>query len=166
MVMDITALYPSVPHKQGLDSFGRALTMRREKSVHTKFLVRLMMVLKSNTFEWDKKLFLQILGTAIGTRSAPTFCGLYVGELEQEILNSWASLDPEALPADWWRFIEDCLFWLSGTLGDLVIFVHFVNQFNPYIKFTVDYNFTTRSVDLEFLDLKIWVDDDGIIKTI
>ena len=96
------------------------------------------MVLKSNTFEWDKKLFLQILGTAIGTRSAPTFCGLYVGELEQEILDSWASLDPEALPADWWRFIDDCLFWLSGTLGDLVIFVHFVNQFNPYIKFTVD----------------------------
>ena len=55
------------------------------------------------------------------------------------------------------------MFWWSGTPGDLIIFFNFVNQFNPYIKFTIDYNFTTRSV--EFLDLRIWVDDNGVIQT-
>ena len=87
----------------------------------------------------------------------PTFCGLYVGELEQNMLDAWSDLDPESLPNDWWRFIDDCLFWWSGRPGDLLIFFDFVNKFNPYIKFTIDYNFTTRCV--EFLDLRIWVDD-------
>ena len=88
--MDVTALYPSVPHREGLMSLEKALNKRSDKSVPTNFLSNLMkLVLKMNTFEWDKKLYLQMFGTAIGTRSAPTFCGLYMGDLEQEMLEMW-----------------------------------------------------------------------------
>jgi hypothetical protein len=72
-------------------------------------------------------------------------------------------LDVECQPDDWWRFIDDCLFWWSGTPGELLIFLNFVNSIHPDIKFTCEYNFQTRSV--VFLDLVIWVDDQGYIQT-
>jgi hypothetical protein len=45
----------------------------------------------------------------------------------------------------------------------LTIFINFVNNFHPAIKFTCEYDFVTRSV--VFLDLIIWVDNDGFIQT-
>ena len=99
--MDVTALYPSVPHKEGLDSLENGLDKRTDKTVPTSFLVFLMkLVLTRNTFEWDKKLFLQVFGTAIGTRAAPTFCGLFLGDLEEDLLNTWVNMEPECSAKD------------------------------------------------------------------
>ena len=55
------------------------------------------------------------------------------------------------------------MFWWLGTPGEPIIFLNFVNNFHPAIKFTWEYSFTTRSVI--FLDLTIWVDEDGYIQT-
>ena len=86
VVMDVTALYPNVPHEEGLTYLERALDRRTDKSVPTDFLIRLMrLVLTKNTFEWDRKLFIQKDGTAIGTRAAPTYAGLFMGGLEADI---------------------------------------------------------------------------------
>ena len=88
--MDVTALYPNVPHEEGLASLRKALDGRVDKSVPTDFLVMLMrMVLTKNTFEWDRKLFIQKDGTAIGTRAAPTYAGIFMGELEVKALLAW-----------------------------------------------------------------------------
>ena len=44
-----------------------------------------------------------------------------------------------------------------------MIFVNLVNNFHPAIKFTCEFSFETKSV--VFLDLLIWVDDQGFIQT-
>lgn len=121
------------------------------------------LVLTMNTFEWDRKLYTQRDGTSIGTRAAPTFAGLFVGGLEANALQAWAELDPATLPEDWWRFIDDILFWWTGSSDDLRAFIKFMNEFHPAIKFTCEFDFATRSV--EFLDMRIWVDEDGVIQT-
>ena len=60
VTMDVTALYPSVPQDEGLDTFERAMEKRPDKSVPTSYLMKLMqLVLKINTFVWDKKLYVQ-----------------------------------------------------------------------------------------------------------
>ena len=79
------------------------------------------------------------------------------------MLQQWESLDKDCVPDEWWRFIDDCLFWWSGTPGELLIFINFVNTIHPDIKFTSEYNFETRSV--VFLDLVIQVDEHGYIQT-
>ena len=118
--MDVSALYPSVPQEEGLVSLRGALDRRPDQSVSTEYLVKMMrVVLTMNTFEWDKKLYRQVVGTAIGTQAAPTFCGLFMGDLEERLLSLWASLVAECDPEDWWRFIDDILFWWTGTPGDL-----------------------------------------------
>ena len=161
--MDVSALYPSVPQEEGLVSLRGALDRRPDQSVSTEYLVKMMrVVLTMNTFEWDKKLYRQVMGTAIGTRAAPTFCGLFMGDLEERLLSLWASLEAECDPEDWWRFINDVLFWWTGTPGDLLIFINFVNSIHPNIKFTCDFDFQTRSV--VFLDLVIYLDNDGYIQ--
>ena len=86
MVMDITALYPSVPREEGLNYLEKGLNSRLDQSVPSDFLVDLKrLVLTMNTFEWDKKLYTQQDGTSIGTRAAPTLAGLFVGGLEEKV---------------------------------------------------------------------------------
>ena len=79
------------------------------------------LVLTKNTFVWDGRYYTQQDGTAIGTRAAPTFAGLFMGNLETRLLEAWTDLDPACEPEDWWRFIDDILFWWTGTPGDLTI---------------------------------------------
>ena len=86
-----------------------------------------------------------------------------MGCLEERMLQEWRDLDPAMSPEDWIRFLDDVLFWWLGTPGDLLIFINFVNQIHPDIKFTCEFDFNTRSV--VFLDLIIWVDDHGYIQT-
>ena len=108
-----------------------------DRPVPTSFLLKLMRyVLTMNTFVWDGKLYTQTHGTAIGTRSAPTFCGIFMGDLEKKMLESWLSLGPDFSPEDWLRFNDDCLFWWCGTPVELLIFINFVNNFHPDIKLT------------------------------
>ena len=164
VVLDVNALYPSVPQEEGLRTLEKALDCRQDQSVPTHFLTKLMkLVLTMNTFVWDTKLFNQKEGTAIGTRAAPTFAGIFMGDLEEKMLSSWEALDSDSQPEDWMRFIDDILFWWNGTPGDLLIFLNYVNNIHPAIKFTFEFAFSTRSV--VFLDLRIWVDDNGVVQT-
>ena len=54
-----------------------------------------------NTFEWDRNLYGQVSGTAKGTSAAPTFCGLFMGDLEEMILTLWKSFEADSVPEDW-----------------------------------------------------------------
>ena len=112
------------------------------------------LVLTFNMFEWKGKQFAQKTGTAIGTRSAPTFADLFMGMLEKIMLEAWENRKPITIPKEWWRFIDDILFWWTGTEEELKIFLNFINEFHPTMKFTWNYNFETRQV--EFLDMLIW----------
>ena len=58
-------------------------------------------------------------GTAIGTRLTPTFAGLFIfmGDLETDIMQAWSEQGPDCVPEDWWRFIDNILFWWLGKPG-------------------------------------------------
>ena len=77
-------LYPNIPHKEGLKALEEALEGREDKSVPTTFLVEMMQfVLETNIFEFDKKLWLQLIGTAIGTGAAPTQTNLFMAVIDR-----------------------------------------------------------------------------------
>ena len=86
-----------------------------------------------------------------------------MGSIEKRLLDNWLDLNPEQAPDDWIRFLDDIIFWWSGTPGDLIIFMNFANNIHPDIKFTCEFDFASRSV--VFLDLRIWVDESGYIQT-
>ena len=77
VLIDVVGLYPNIPHAEALKCMEEALKTRTDKSVSTKVLIELMeLVLKYNIFEFNKKLFIQLIGTAIGTIMAPTVANI------------------------------------------------------------------------------------------
>ena len=47
------------------------------------------LVLNGNIFEFNNKLYIQKIGTAMGTRVAPTYACLFMGWLEEKFLKKW-----------------------------------------------------------------------------
>ena len=158
--MDVVALYPSIPWKEGLDALEKAAERRSEKNVPTIFLMRLMMlVLGANIFEFDNELWIQKYGTAIGTRAAPTLANLFMGEWEKALLEGWKGTMVEFFR----RYIDNLFFIWHGTQEELMDFVTFANSILPSINVTVDYDFENRSVN--YLDMKVLIDEEGYIRT-
>ena len=82
MTADIVGLYPNIPQEAGLKSLKKPLNRRREKKITTKDLVKIAeFVLKNNCLEFDKSVPQQVLGTAIGTKFAPPYVGIFIDRL-------------------------------------------------------------------------------------
>ena len=73
------------------------------------------LVLKHNVFEFDEKFYLQIQGTAMGTKMAPAYANLFMGRLETQLIN----LAPEFIHI-WERFIDDIFIIWTRTTDDLI----------------------------------------------
>ena len=55
-----------------MEAVRKGLETRKDKTVPDSFILELLdLVLKYNIFEFDGELFLQLIGTAMGTRAAP-----------------------------------------------------------------------------------------------
>ena len=68
VTMDVSSLYTNIDPMEGIEEVEKFLKTREDKSIPTGFLTRMLeQVLTMNIFEFDKKLFLQKIGTAMGT---------------------------------------------------------------------------------------------------
>ena len=87
--IDVVGLYSNIPHKEGLEAIRKALDKREDQTISTDSLILLAeCVLKNNVFEHNMRYFKQLNGTAIGTKFTPPYAILFMGYLEDEILNS------------------------------------------------------------------------------
>ena len=109
--IDVVGLYPSILHDKGLEALKAALEHRKDKSISADSLMELArIVLKNNFFELDGEFYLQLRGTAIGRKCAPSYTILSMAALEEKLL----SQAPDR-PWLWWRYINDIfLIWHHG----------------------------------------------------
>ena len=85
--VDVVGLYPNIPHDMGLFALQKRLELRREKKVSISTSVDLAeVVLKNNVFTFGKKPLKQLRGRTTGTKFAPPYSIIFMGELEEEIL--------------------------------------------------------------------------------
>ena len=71
---DVVGLYPHIPHEEGIEIMEEFLNQRKVKDISTKSLCDLAtIILKNNFFEIGGEVYHQLLGTAIGTKFAPTY---------------------------------------------------------------------------------------------
>ena len=88
--LDIKSMYTNIPIKEGLDAFKDTLEKRSDKSVPTDFILKLLkLIMEQNIFTFNEEYWLQLLGTCMGTRVAPTYANLFMGVLEQKILENF-----------------------------------------------------------------------------
>jgi len=130
--MDVTSLYTNIPHHDGIEACKEVWEQRVTKEPPTEILVELLtLILKSNNFEFNGDHYLQIQGTAMGTKMAPSYANIFMGRLENQLLAS-VSLKPSM----WLRFIDDIDMHWCHSLAELQIFLSEANDFHPTIKFT------------------------------
>ena len=155
---DVVSLYTNIPHQLGLDSvnfwlekYGQIVDQR----FPSNFLIEaLKIVLEHNTFNFNGKNYLQISGTAMGTKVAPTYATLVMGYLEdqmyQQVETRFDTEFKNYIKSEWKRFLDDC-FLIFGKNHNLEEFHNLLNELHPSIKFTVE----SSDKELPFLDIMI-----------
>ena len=116
-------------------------------------------VLGGNIFSFNGRLYTQRIGTAMGTRVAPTYACIFMAWLETEMLAKWTGTKPILFK----RFIDDILMLWTGSIEELRDFLEFINKQHKFIKFTSEFDQETRSVP--FLDMQVSINAEGKIVT-
>jgi hypothetical protein len=74
VTMDVTSLYTNIPHDEGIAACKEVWNNRKVQKPKTDSLVELLeYVLKRNNFMFNGEHYLQLNGTAMGTKKAPSF---------------------------------------------------------------------------------------------
>ena len=158
---DVTSLYTNIPHEEGIESVLHYMKLHANTlppdgpSPHTIGIL-LETILKNNNLSFMDKHFLQLVGTAMGTKAAPPYANLFMGRHEETIREAFIW----AIPF-WKRFIDDIFLIFLGTTEQLQSMKDFMNNLHPTIKFTFEHS----THEISFLDMKILIGTDRKLST-
>ena len=134
--LDVTSLYTNIPHAEGIKVIKELLQKERPTSFkpsNDSIIKLLEVVLTKNNFMFNGKHYLQVNGTAMGTRVAPTYANLFMSHFEEQHVYTYP-LQPDL----WLRYIDDVkMIWSHGQ-AELDKFIAHLNSVHPWIKFTSD----------------------------
>ena len=84
--VDIKSFYTNIPLKEGAEAFKEVIDDMKDKTIPSNYLLKLLkIVMECNIFKFNNEYWLQLLGTSMGTRVAPTYANIFMGKLEKEI---------------------------------------------------------------------------------
>ncbi|XP_062588448.1 uncharacterized protein LOC134250115 [Saccostrea cucullata] len=113
---DVTSLYTNITHELGIEAI-KYWWDKYPEEIDDRFpanfiLEGLRIVLENNDFLFDDENYLQIKGTAMGTKVAPTYACLVMGFLEEKLYNvlpETFDLDfTQYIKENWKRYLDDC----------------------------------------------------------
>ena len=159
--IDIKSFYTNILLKEGLEAFKENLEKRNDKSIPSDYLIKLLnLVMKCNIFKFNEEFWIQLIGTSMGTRVAPTYANIFMGRLESEMLRNCPAQLRQFIHT-WKRFIDDILLIWTGSEEEFHQFFQFLNSFHPTMKFDEPQH-NNEGNYCEFLDLKISIQDGKI----
>ena len=142
--MDVSSLYTNIPQDEGIAACEAVWNTRQDKNPPTECLVKLLtLVLKNNNFVFNGQHYLQVNGTSMGTKMAPSYANIFMGQLEKRLLSS-----APYKPLSWLRYIDDIDIKWNDTEEHLLEFFNHCNSFHHSIKFTHE----SSSEKITFLD--------------
>ena len=159
--IDIKSFYTNITLDEGIKAFEETLNDIPNKPFPTEYLIKLLkLVMGCNIFKFDEEYWIQLIGTSMGTRVAPTYANLFMGKLEKILLSKC----PENLKQylhTWKRFIDDIFIIWSGSCSQFEDFFKFINSYHPTIKFDPPQH-NEEDNSCNFLDMKISIEDSRI----
>ncbi|CAJ0964871.1 unnamed protein product, partial [Ranitomeya imitator] len=150
ILLDVNSLYSNIDHEMGVNAVGFYLAKTEMLPEQRDFLLKgLKFILEHNVFIFEGVLYLQLLGTAMGTRVAPSFANLFMGRFESSSsLSKPVFYDKIRL---YKRFIDDLIIIWKGTEEEAAQFIKELNNNTWGITFTSQIN----KEKMVFLDLEI-----------
>jgi hypothetical protein len=160
VTIDVVSLYTNIPQDEGIRTTLKALSHFPEHSIPPLAVFHrfLQFILKNNYFSFNNQFYLQTMGTAMGTRMAPSFANIFLYYLEGNLLSS----PPNNLkPLLWKRYIDDIfMIWPHG-IDTLNEFINYINDYHTTIKF----QFSSSSTQINFLDTTIYLTKEGRLES-
>ncbi|XP_075438932.1 uncharacterized protein LOC142481350 [Ascaphus truei] len=152
---DVTSLYTSIKHDDGIEAINRTLTKDPTVKIEQRrfILESINFILKHNLFKFDGTYFLQKCGTAMGTKFAPSYANLFMDNWETDTI--WSEHEFGADLVLWRRYIDDVFFIWKGSSENLNHFLNYINTNERNLAFTTCIGNNT----VDFLDLTIYIED-------
>lgn len=150
ITLDIESLYTNIQTKDGIKSVKRMFDKhpKHELLRPDKYLLELLELnLNCNDFVFDNQWYLQVSGTAMGKKFAPSYANIDMAIFEEEVLD----ISPKK-PLVYFRYLDDIFLIWQHSLDDFKQFFDTLNNHRESIKF--QYNISESSVD--FLDVTVF----------
>ncbi|XP_065445349.1 uncharacterized protein LOC135982467 isoform X2 [Chrysemys picta bellii] len=153
-ILDVEALYTNIPHEDGLQAVRNSIPDEATASLVAELCD---FVLTHNHFRFGDNLYLQVSGTAMGTRMAPQYANIFMADLEQRFLSS-----RPLVPLLYLRYIDDIfIIWTHGKEALEEFHLDF-NNFHPTINLSLDQS----TQEIHFLDTTVQISDGHINTTL
>ena len=145
---DITSMYTNINNDLGYEAISFWLEKHPEltpRNISKGFILdALKLVLEFNMFHFNNKIYLQIRGTAMGTKCAPVCASLVMAYLElqlyQKIEQNFGRYIRNKFEKDWGRYLDDCFINWDTNISPTQELHNIMNNLHPRIKFTMEYD--------------------------
>ena len=160
LTLDVSSLYTVIPNVEGLHAARESLHEFRPnpnvKPSNDSLVKLLELVLTKNNFQFNGEHYLQISGTSMGSKTAPSFAVTFMNNFEEDFVYTYPHQ-----PLIWKRYIDDCFCIFVGTEAQVKQFITYLNSCNQNIKFTHDIS----QKQITFLDTTVLLQPDNTLKT-
>ena len=150
VTMDVTSRYTNISQEQGMQIVCAAYDKfyKSNPPIPTGCLREILrLILEENSFKFTNKLYVQLHGTAMGTKAAVAFANIFVAKIETQILRQ-----SKHKPLEWIHYIDRIASLWVTSKDEVLQFIQKANQFHPTIKFTVEIS----ESEATFLDTTIY----------
>lgn len=160
---DVQSLYTCIPHTAGIEALTHYFNTRPPDVVPpNSFLLTLAeVILTKNYFQYAGAYYLQEQGVSMGSCFAPSYACLMMGFWEERfIFNPQSNVFLPSIPL-WRRFVDDVVFFWTGSESQLSNFMEYINNTTPFLRFTSEHS----TEKINFLDLTILKKSNGELET-
>jgi len=141
VTIDAIGCYMNIPQHEGAKCVENILSTQMNQEVPSGFITRMLeLILHYNIFQLDDKLYQQKIGTAMGSKPAPSYANIHMAEkIDPEIWNistryAVNDMTPIKLLK---RFLDDIFMIYTGSVSSLHMFLEELNQIHDKMKFTM-----------------------------
>ena len=143
--MDVESLYTNIDSSMGLKAVKTLMDKHPDPLRPDQAILQLLDIsLTRNDFEFNKKHYLQIKGTAMGKRFAPAYANIYMATWEETILPRCSKL-----PTHYYRYLDDIWGIWTHTQTEFLEFTNTLNSHHPSINLKA----LTSPTTMDFLDV-------------
>lgn len=145
---DIESLYTNIDIKSGLLAVEKIFLKYPDKKRPDEAILQLLEInLRRNDFEFNEEFFLQIKGTAMGKRFAPSYANIFMADWEEGAL-----IKCPKKPRMFLRYLDDVWGIWDGTWEEFQEFVRILNTHDPSIKLKYEVDW----LKIDYLDTTVY----------
>lgn len=142
--IDVDSLYTNIDTESGLKAIKKYFQKYPNPNRPDNELLELLYInLVKNDFEFNSEFYLQVKGTAMGKKFAPSYANIFMADWEESALD----LCP-LKPKQYFRFLDDIWGIWTHSKEDFLTFIHLLNSHHKSIKI----KYTLEDTFVNFLD--------------